>query len=94
MVRVSGLNASGWTDWLGEDVGKLKASCVDVMALRDELRVFLLEEKREASQLMVGECPRLQHSLQAGRSWWGGKCDRQQTGGAWQKNRNRASAKR
>lgn len=50
---VSGLKASGCAPWLGEDVGRLKASCVDVMALREELREFLLEEKREVSQLMV-----------------------------------------
>ena len=49
----SPLNASGWwMDWLGEEVGRLNASWVDVMALRFELRVFL-EEKRLASQLMV-----------------------------------------
>ena len=36
---------------LGEDVGMLKASCVDDMAVR-ELRLFLPGEKRLVNQLM------------------------------------------
>ena len=47
------MNASGWVNW-GEVVGRLKASCVDVIALRELLRAFLLFEKRDANQLMVG----------------------------------------
>lgn len=35
-------------------MGRLKASCVDVMALRLELRLVLVE-KRFANQLMVGD---------------------------------------
>ena len=38
---------------MGEEVGRLNASWVDVMVLRELLRVFLLE-KREANQLMLG----------------------------------------
>ena len=47
------MNASGCAR-PGEDVGRLKASCVDVMALRLVVRVFL-EPKRFASQLMMEE---------------------------------------
>ena len=46
------MNASGWANWLGEEVGRLKASWVDVIALRELLREFLLA-KRDANQLMV-----------------------------------------
>ena len=45
------MNASGCAR-PGEDVGRLKASWVDVMALREEVRLLLLE-KRLASQLIV-----------------------------------------
>lgn len=62
------MKASGWGDWLGEDVGKLNASMVEVMALREEVRLFLLV-KRLASQLMVGVVG--QDGRPAGRRWGG-----------------------
>ena len=52
VCRASPLKASGWTNWPGEEVGRLKASWVDVMVLRLEFRLFLLV-KRFANQLMV-----------------------------------------
>ena len=51
---------------LGEDVGMLKASCVDDMAVR-ELRLFLPGEKRLVNQLMGKMCGRRDGDSLAGK---------------------------
>ena len=61
------MNASGCAR-PGEDVGRLKASWVDVMALREEVRLLLLE-KRLASQLMVGVVSQDGRPAEQGWGW-------------------------
>lgn len=39
---------------LGDEVGRLNASCVEEMAVRLDWRVFLFDEKRLVNQLIAG----------------------------------------